>query len=824
MGSELQGINVYEALSDLDLEPENSLLISLSFAQAIHNERVEQVGYKAPGLTRTSILLGAFYADIEVKEALMSAGLMVQELLADIKLKGYSPSPDESSFDVQHDFYIHENVKMAISLYAEAFGKNRRIDAKGIAWGLLGAGEGLFLERLSKAGCNINAASEILYNRISGYPGSKDFSEEQQVYKEAQEFKEGFEYTTAIDKTTTPSIQPKAPPQPRLHGDRWSSIDKLGYDLYAESIAEFIRNEDTHPPIVIGIQAPWGQGKTTLMRMIQKKLDPDHPELRDKGFRTNKSAPSGKETQSTQTPGREQPQITFEQLLDAKKKTPDVKAPKEKQHRTVWFNAWKHQNSEQIWAGLAHCILAQLTERLRTVDRQRFWLQLQLRRVQWDEVVETVRMKALAYLVPNAIRLFLWLLGSLGIFIISLFVPETKSHADLIPVGFSVLSGGGVLAILWNGWKKWNTSKTKALGEKLEGEFLEYIQQPDYKGRLGFLHLVEEDLKRVLDLLTDEQYPAIIFVDDLDRCSPKNVAEIIEAINLFLAGDFPHCVFVLGMDAQVIAASMEVAHENIVRKLGDSGDQLGWRFMDKFIQLPFVIPRLTPKQSDKFLKSMFGISDENSKSKEEVHAKNSITDILNRLNSKELDPEKAAHEIGKIGEVILAAAPDEAQHIQRRVIEAGGERYRDDDPMLVKLFDPVRPFMTDNPRTIKRLVNLFRFQYFASMARRMQNVPAAEPQQLARWAIMLVRWPHFVRWIQAERARAMQRNEDMDPAEPSLVVKVIIAARDSKDLTQWSNALKKLGLSDPRWIKDFDLMLFLQNNPDIDQAGRYGIW
>ncbi len=32
----------------------------------------------------------------------------------------------------------------------------------------------------------------------------------------------------------------------------------------------------TKPPITIAIQAPWGQGKTSLMTMIQKKIDPEH--------------------------------------------------------------------------------------------------------------------------------------------------------------------------------------------------------------------------------------------------------------------------------------------------------------------------------------------------------------------------------------------------------------------------------------------------------------------------------------------------------------------------------------------------------------------
>jgi hypothetical protein len=32
--------------------------------------------------------------------------------------------------------------------------------------------------------------------------------------------------------------------------------------------------------MVISVQAPWGQGKTSLMHMVQHNLDPDHPDFR----------------------------------------------------------------------------------------------------------------------------------------------------------------------------------------------------------------------------------------------------------------------------------------------------------------------------------------------------------------------------------------------------------------------------------------------------------------------------------------------------------------------------------------------------------------
>src|SRR3989442_6005896 len=149
----------------------------------------------------------------------------------------------------------------------------------------------------------------------------------------------------------------------------------------------------------------------------------------------------------------------------------------------------------------------------------------------------------------------------------------------------------------------------KVHSKPLEGKFAQYVRQPTYEGKLGFFHEVEQDIRRVFKLLVDKAKPVVIFIDDLDRCSPGTVAQVIEAMNLFLSADFPDCYFVVGMDAQVVAASMEVAYENLDKKLKNvtrSYGSLGWYFMDKFIQLQFPIPNLTPDQRGTYLTKLFG--------------------------------------------------------------------------------------------------------------------------------------------------------------------------------------------------------------------------
>jgi hypothetical protein len=53
---------------------------------------------------------------------------------------------------------------------------------------------------------------------------------------------------------------------------------------------------------------------------------------------------------------------------------------------TVWFNAWKYQSTEQVWAGLADSIVTQVAARMDPVERELFFLELNLRRQDLDSI------------------------------------------------------------------------------------------------------------------------------------------------------------------------------------------------------------------------------------------------------------------------------------------------------------------------------------------------------------------------------------------------------------------------------------------------------
>jgi CheY-like chemotaxis protein len=84
----------------------------------------------------------------------------------------------------------------------------------------------------------------------------------------------------------------------------------------------------------------------------------------------------------------------------------------------------------------------------------------------------------------------------------------------------------------------------------------------------------------------------VVFIDDLDRCSPDNVLRVFEALKLYL--DAPGFVFVIGYDSDVVS-------EAILERKSYSKQVTGRDYVEKIVQIVFRIPRPADEQMDELL-------------------------------------------------------------------------------------------------------------------------------------------------------------------------------------------------------------------------------
>ncbi len=97
-----------------------------------------------------------------------------------------------------------------------------------------------------------------------------------------------------------------------------------------------------------------------------------------------------------------------------------------------------------------------------------------------------------------------------------------------------------------------------------------------------------------------EPYRMVVFIDDLDRCNPRSVTQILESVNfLTSAGD---CFVVMGLAKQQVEASVGLSFKDVAEELGDGEDakkkrrNYAQQYLRKLINLEVKVPTATPEQ------------------------------------------------------------------------------------------------------------------------------------------------------------------------------------------------------------------------------------
>lgn len=108
-----------------------------------------------------------------------------------------------------------------------------------------------------------------------------------------------------------------------LNHDDDNPPDALGYQEYAEAFANAIASERTETPLTIGICAPWGRGKTVLLKYIKDKLE-------------------------------------------------EYNTRSELKCQCIDFRAWEYSNSDQIWVEFYTKILREIEKRFKRWQKLKF--------------------------------------------------------------------------------------------------------------------------------------------------------------------------------------------------------------------------------------------------------------------------------------------------------------------------------------------------------------------------------------------------------------------------------------------------------------------
>jgi predicted KAP-like P-loop ATPase len=142
-----------------------------------------------------------------------------------------------------------------------------------------------------------------------------------------------------------------------------------------------------------------------------------------------------------------------------------------------------------------------------------------------------------------------------------------------------------------------------------------------YEKQLGLLHQVQRDLTEISEsLVVDDKDPhldkkreifprgmprVVLFIDDLDRCPPDSVVEVLEAAQLLVKSEL--FVVVIAMDLRFVTRALEKHYEGIlVRK----GDPCGLDYIEKIVQVPYRVRPIEPSALQQYLRRQMNLKEQ----------------------------------------------------------------------------------------------------------------------------------------------------------------------------------------------------------------------
>jgi tetratricopeptide (TPR) repeat protein len=489
---------------------------------------------------------------------------------------------------------------------------------------------------------------------------------------------------------TEPSRREPVDIATRALADSWSTEDYLKFADYANALADLIKDKKLGTPLTISIDAPWGMGKTTLMRMIKSRFDGDR---------------------------------------SREKRAADETYP------TVWFNAWQHDKEESLWAALILEILDQVRPELDWRQRASLW---------WN--LNRERFKPLLW---GFLKALLIVLGVLAVVLVAIAVLWKVGTLQEVGLGawesVKLLGGLGVLLAVYMLGKDIMTFFYKKVIDPFKLGVTEYVNsKPIYEERVGYLNQLKKDFKCVVSRVTDsstkkpeEEKKLIVFIDDLDRSTPSKTAEVIEAISIMLSSE--RCVFVLGMDSQMVASSIEVKYKDLQDYLaGTDGHEpaLGRRFLEKIVQIPFAIPRTGPKAFNKFIRNNLAVGGQT----QEVSAEKVLEaeKLIEQEQEQGKSLDEAAETVRAGSDTSLVEAVAEAK------VEIRARSFLRDSAEVERAVSHAAPYLGYNPRKVKRFINLFKLQALIANRRRLLDQGTIELDQLSKWLLISMHWPAVI--------------------------------------------------------------------------------
>jgi hypothetical protein len=526
--------------------------------------------------------------------------------------------------------------------------------------------------------------------------------------------------TGALTIGTNTVIAPP-PPLPGVISDEASQVDHLDFGVDVRAMAALIADRDLRPPLSIALLGKWGSGKSTFMRQLRDEVD----RLANQAKRN----PAGSVYTATV--------------------------------RQVLFNAWQFSD-DQLWVGIAEHLFTELApsqDTATTPDPSQVRAEADRLAARLTELRERRRIAARGLAGLPAQLHLLWLERRTG--------PSSRSRWGKLAITASVLAGlvavtgviwwlsedialsvlgtaiGAVIAAgraavpvlrtLWSGYQEvrssheslrdWFDRRRQDLDSEITRDERKLAEldaarrlatfiadaRGDWSKHRGVLARVHDDLRRLSEDMrlarrdwlmagSPGQPPLqriVLYIDDLDRCPPTKVVEALAAVHLLLA--LPLFTVVVAVDPRWLRSCLTQYQSDLFGAEPDlEVAPTPLDYLDKIFQVPFALRPMGSRARNLIDATLPPIVTEPGAATQRPDMSPALKPIpgteprpgRTQTEEKSMNP---VTEPGPVATAVLGPQPD-----QLRLRPAERE-------FILELGQ-----LLDTPRSVKRLVNMYR--------------------------------------------------------------------------------------------------------------------
>jgi hypothetical protein len=253
--------------------------------------------------------------------------------------------------------------------------------------------------------------------------------------------------------------------------------------------------------------------------------------------------------------------------------------------RIVWFNAWQYHREEQILAAFLQTIARQLSAQ---------WGPVFALRLGWARWKDATLLRQLAVVTILAIIVAGILRPDLRDDVATAIggAAESDKYGAIVKLFLGGASLGTLGGILWAVNILW----------PFRVRFSHFFQATDQSSRVGYIDEFTREFRLYRDAVGHQKF--LFLIDDLDRCQPDCVVDVLKAINLIITSvdQAGRSFFMLAYDQRYIVDALEQHFADLVKPAHEPGQRFGLQYLKKMVTLSVSVPRPSADQVQELLR------------------------------------------------------------------------------------------------------------------------------------------------------------------------------------------------------------------------------